>query len=92
MIEKRFTKDYVNGLIYVTDNLLDKGYCIICEGIGGDIDNIVDKLNEQQAIIEEYEDFCYNLCMFLLSKDLDDEYRKKYGKEYKFLRLGGYSK
>ena len=26
---------------------------------------VEDLLNEQQATITEYEDFCYNLCMFI---------------------------
>lgn len=42
-------------------------------------------LSEQQATITEYEDFCYNLCMFIIGKDLDDEYKEKYGKEYKII-------
>ena len=44
-----------------------------------------DKLNEQQATIEEYEDFCLNLCKFLIGKGLVDEYREEYGKEYKII-------
>ena len=43
------------------------------------------KIGEQQATITEYEDFCYNLCMFIIGKDLDDEFREKYGKEYKII-------
>ena len=46
---------------------------------------IVEKLNEQQATIEEYKDFCLNLCKFLIQKDFVDEYREKYGKEYKII-------
>ena len=42
-------------------------------------------LNEQQATIEEYEDFCLNLCKFLIGKGLVDEYREEYGKEYKII-------
>lgn len=47
--------------------------------------NVTKKLNEQQATIEEYKDFCLNLCRFLIQKDLVDEYREKYGKEYKII-------
>ena len=46
---------------------------------------LVDLLNEQQATIEEYEDFCLNLCKFLIGKGLVDEYREEYGKEYKII-------
>ena len=48
-------------------------------------DELVDLLNEQQATIEEYKDFCLNLCKFLIQKRLVDEYREKYGKEYKII-------
>ena len=48
-------------------------------------DDVVDLLNEQQATIEEYEDFCLNLCKFLIGKGLVDEYREEYGKEYKII-------
>ena len=47
--------------------------------------DVVDLLNEQQATIEEYEDFCLNLCKFLIGKGLVDEYREEYGKEYKII-------
>ena len=46
---------------------------------------VVDLLNKQQATIEEYEDFCLNLCKFLIGKGLVDEYREEYGKEYKII-------
>ena len=46
---------------------------------------LVDLLNEQQATIEEYKDFCLNLCKFLIGKGLVDEYREEYGKEYKII-------
>ena len=49
------------------------------------LDEVVDLLNEQQTTIEEYEDFCLNLCKFLIGKGLVDEYREKYGKEYKII-------
>jgi len=42
-------------------------------------------MNKQEAIIEEYKDFCLNLCKFLIQKRLVDEYREKYGKEYKII-------
>ena len=48
-------------------------------------DEVVVLLNEQQATIEEYKDFCLNLCKFLIQKDFVDEYREKYGKEYKII-------
>jgi len=48
-------------------------------------EKVRDKLNEQQATIEEYKDFCLNLCKFLIQKRLVDEYREKYGKEYKII-------
>ena len=44
-----------------------------------------EKIREQQATIEEYKDFCLNLCKFLIQKDFVDEYREKYGKEYKII-------
>ena len=46
---------------------------------------VCDLLNEQQATIEEYKDFCLNLCKFLIQKGFVDEYREKYGKEYKII-------
>jgi len=46
-------------------------------------------LNEQQATIEEYKDFCLNLCKFLIQKRLVEEYREKYGKEYKIITKWG---
>ena len=49
------------------------------------MDTVLDLLNEQQATIEEYKDFCLNLCKFLIQKRLVDEYREKYGKEYKII-------
>ena len=52
-------------------------------------DELVDLLNEQQATIEEYKDFCLNLCKFLIQKRLVDEYREKYGKEYKIITKWG---
>ena len=48
-------------------------------------EQICSLLNEQQATIEEYKDFCLNLCKFLIQKDFVDEYREKYGKEYKII-------
>ena len=77
MSEKRFQKTRIVdkwGGIYdsKTDEVLD-------------VNDVEHKLNEQQATITEYEDFCYNLCMFIIGKDLDDEFREKYGKEYKII-------
>ena len=46
---------------------------------------VAELLNEQQATIEEYKDFCLNLCKFVIQKGLVDEYREKYGKEYKII-------
>ena len=46
-------------------------------------------MNKQEAIIEEYKDFCLNLCKFLIQKDFVDEYREKYGKEYKIITKWG---
>lgn len=46
---------------------------------------MLEKINVQQATIEEYKDFCLNLCKFLIQKRLVDEYREKYGKEYKII-------
>ena len=52
-------------------------------------EQICSLLNEQQATIEEYKDFCLNLCKFLIQKDFVDEYREKYGKEYKIITKWG---
>lgn len=73
MSEKRFVIDEEG----ISDNKTDKWYCWKEE--------VVDLLNEQQASIEEYKDFCLNLCKFLIQKDFVDEYREKYGKEYKII-------
>ena len=77
MSEKRFTFEYDDGQwgvpLFYDDG---KKLCF---------DDVVDLLNEQQATIEEYEDFCLNLCKFLIGKGLVDEYREEYGKEYKII-------
>ena len=73
MSEKRFVIDEEG----ISDNKTDNWYCWKEE--------VVDLLNEQQATIEEYKDFCLNLCKFLIQKRLVDEYREKYGKEYKII-------
>ena len=44
-----------------------------------------DLLNDQQATLTEYEEFCHNLCIFIIGKGLVDEFREKYGKEYKII-------
>ena len=78
MSEKRFTRvEFSNGMWGVKDNNTEYEY-------PSPID-LLDLLNEQQATIEEYEDFCLNLCKFLIGKGLVDEYREEYGKEYKII-------
>ena len=63
MSEKRFIRNIV-GDIY--DSEKDKWFeeDWICKPLDYEDDLIV-FLNEQQATIEEYEDFCLNLCKFL---------------------------
>ena len=77
MSEKRFIVDYEVGVLDTKTNK------IICDTVSAD--EVVDLLNEQQATIEEYKDFCLNLCKFLIQKGFLDEYREKYGKEYKII-------
>ena len=74
MSEKRFTYGETDLFEWVEDNgkMISTKEC-------------VNKLNEQQATIEEYKDFCLNLCKFLIQKGFVDEYREKYGKEYKII-------
>lgn len=76
MSEKRFVLCKKGDVEYIEDNCCVQlyGFDVLCE-----------MLNEQQATITEYEDFCYNLCMFIIGKDLDDEFREKYGKEYNII-------
>jgi len=82
MSEKRFII-FPNNVVW--DNQLGEVVCrCILEGIG-DAENVCQRLNEQEATIEEYEDFCLNLCKFLIGKGLVDEYREEYGKEYKII-------
>lgn len=50
-----------------------------------DIERLEKFIQNQQATIEEYKDFCLNLCKFVIHKGLVDEYREKYGKEYKII-------
>jgi len=83
MSEKRFIRNIV-GDIY--DSKKDKWFEEDWKGKPLDYeDDLIVFLNEQQATIEEYEDFCLNLCKFLIGKGLVDEYREEYGKEYKII-------
>ena len=86
MSEKRFAIKPQDDYWAVIDNHNDDKVCII-NGIHTEIEAIwlCDFMNEQQATIEEYEDFCLNLCKFLIGKGLVDEYREEYGKEYKII-------
>ena len=68
------------GEIIVTDVETGKVYDNIYKFFG-----LIRLMNEQQATIEEYKDFCLNLCKFLIQKGFVDEYREKYGKEYKII-------
>ena len=77
MSDERFIVDYEVGVLDTKTNK------IICDTVSAD--EVVDLLNEQQATIEEYKDFCLNLCKFLIQKGFVDEYREKYGKEYKII-------
>ena len=78
MGEKRFTVIFVDGDYLAMPYFFDDGEEI------SDYE-VVELLNEQQTTIEEYKDFCLNLCKFVIQKDLVDEYREKYGKEYKII-------
>lgn len=86
MNDKRFTIKSQDDYWAVVDNYNDDKVCVI-NGIHTEIEAVwlCDLLNEQQATIEEYEDFCLNLCKFLIGKGLVDEYREEYGKEYKII-------
>ena len=77
MSEKRFFIDIYTLPTTIVDSETSERY--------SSMRSVVGLLNEQQATIEEYEDFCLNLCKFLIGKGLVDKYREEYGKEYKII-------
>lgn len=42
---------------------------------------IVELLNEYETVLNDTQTFAVNLCKFLMEKNLDDEFREKYGDE-----------
>ena len=81
MSEKQFTlEQWTKHSLYYSDGEYSAHMSIgfICE-------KVEKNLNEQQATIEEYKDFFFFFCKFLIQKDFVDEYREKYGKEYKII-------
>jgi len=83
MSEKRFIRNIV-GDIY--DSEKDKWFEEDWKGKPLDYeDDLIVFLNEQEATLTEYKDFCHNLCIFIIGKGLTDEFREKYGKEYKII-------
>ena len=81
-MSERFKLQHINDL---TDQEYMRLKKITDNGELITLGEVVDLLNEQQTTIEEYKDFCLNLCKFVIQKDLVDEYREKYGKEYKII-------
>ena len=75
---------------FITKGLVEGVPAIWCDDEVMEQEDVAQLLNEQQATIEEYKDFCLNLCKFLIQKDFVDEYREKYGKEYKIITKRSY--